>query len=344
MTAPYNLPEVSTSAPAPKRGGPQAIASLFGDSDPSRAALVEAGLTLASHRGPGALLASFGAGKQAFAEAQQRAREEQAMQVRQQVQDILLQSGEDPESLLSTARLALAHGDLEGAKAILDIAKAQAAMATQRRTQVVGDARSGYKLIDLDTGALIADITGPTGTDPETFDQTMKMQTEYRQTIGAQGFDTDPLFIKQLRDLTPLALQENSEAQEGFLRALFRLQSPDLRRVSDDAVFAQADQKGLVNGKLRDDITRLSKGYLPKDVISAWLPSANAIIRGRMSLFDEQRARFSVQAEEFGLNPRTVAFDYFRTVRNTVPGVDPSTVNDFEEALDKARQTLRRNK
>lgn len=310
-------------------------------------ALVRAGVTLAGHRGPGALLAALEAGQQGYRgtmEArraeEEMARIEEARRARESIQSLLLESAQDPGSLLAAARQAAALGDIDSAKLVLDLAKAEAALKAERRTQVVGSEKVGFKLIDLATGETLADVFGPLddgGRDISALLQdTLRLQSEYRNTIAAQGFDTDPLFIKQLRDVTPLALAGNSEAQEAFFRALLRIQNPDMRRVSDDAVFAQAEQTGLLTGRLAEDISRLLKGTLPSSVIQNWLGTVNEIIRGRINLFDQQRRRFADQAAEFGLNPRRVAFDYFAAVRAaSVPGADPDVVGTFESELTK---------
>ncbi len=329
------------TAPMPQKG-PSFLGQVFGgptpqSGDPQAAhraeqqALIEAGLTLASHRGPGSLLASLGAGQKAYAQASQAAAYEAKMQrqaqTQQMLQDSLLESANDPESLVTLARQVLAYGDDDGAKTILDMAKVQASLKAQKRTQVVGDSKSGYKLIDLDTGDVIADITQPLANDGRTLDEalaaTMSLQKNFQTVISGQGFDADAVLVKQLRSATPGALKGSGEAQEAFFRALLRIQNPGLRRVSDDEVFAQADQLGLTTGKIGQALDEILNGNYDPSVISAWIPTVNQIIKDRIKIFDGHLRQFRDQAGQFGINPSAI-YDYFAEERyGSIPGVQP---------------------
>lgn len=338
------------TAPARPSRGPGFLDQVFGGGTPQsgdpatsgraqNAALVSAGLTLASHRGPGALMASLGAGQRAYGDASAAAAQEADMQrqeqTRQLLQETLLESANDPESLITLARTVMSYGDTDGARAILEMAKVQASTKLGLRTQVMGDSKTGYKLINLDTGEVIKDYSPTEGagfsrTPDEALDATMKLVTQYRQVVASQGMDIEPVFVKQLRSVTPLALQGDSQAQEAFFRALLRIQNPGLRRVSDDEVFAQADQQGLVNGKLAQALQQLAEGSLPASVIQNWLPTANQIIKDRIRLYDGQRHQYRSQAIEFGLNPNSI-YDYFAEERFTnVPGVTPGSAETME--------------
>jgi hypothetical protein len=278
----------------------------------------------------------------------QEAQAVRQQQVQQIIQQTLLQSANDPNALLATARRVLAAGDLEGAKAVLEMAKVEAAEKNGRKTQVVGDAKTGYKLIDMETGAPIATIFAPgagQGRSPtELLEDTKKLSDEYRLTLQTQGFGDDPTYVRQLRDVTPAALAGTSEAQEAFFRALLRIQNPGIRRVSDDQVFAQAQQQGLLNGKLGVDLEQVAHGKLPGSVIQQWLPVVNSIIKGRMKGYDSLRNHFRSQALAVGLDPDAVAYDYFAWVRDTsVPGVDPDVAHRLNRTIEEEIQKRRAN-
>lgn len=345
------------TAPTAPQKGPSFLGQVFGGNTPQsgnseaayraeQQALISAGLTLASHRGPGSLLASLGAGQKAYGEASQAAAYEAQMQRQEQtrklLQETMMESANDPQSLISLARRVLAYGDDDGAKTILDMAKTWASLKAQRRTQVVGDAKTGYKLIDLDNGDEIADLFGPLGpegrTPDEALDATVKLQSNYQKVVASQGMDMEPVFVKQLRSVTRLALDGDSQAQEAFFRALLRIQNPGLRRVNDDDVFAQADQQGLVNGKLAQALQELAEGTLPGSVISNWLPTANQIIKDRIKLYDGHRNQFRTQAKEFGLNPDSI-YDYFAEERyGNVPGVSRESGKTLDRIFDREPQ------
>lgn len=368
MTAP-TLPDISVTGyrkPAAPQRGPALLDRIFGGGVPTpqnpydshRAgsdALVSAGLTLASHRGPGGLLAALEAGKKSYGESVAGARlaEQERIQqeTRQLYQEALLNSANDPDSLLSLSRQVMALGDTEGAKAILDMAKLEASFKENKRTQVVQNPKTGEaQLIDLDTGAKLATIFSPIqGEDPgEYAGRVNQVLSQYRQALQPTGYDgEDQKYIQQLEDALPLASRADnpsSEAQETFFRALFRLQNPGLRRVSDDAVFAQADQLGLLNGKIAEDIQNLTQGNLPAEAIERWMPTVRSIIQGRIKQFDDLRNHYrSLARDQFQVNP-DVIYDYFAPYRaGSMPGVSRETMDRFDKEIEnqKAKRKVR---
>lgn len=339
---------------APMQKGPGFLSQVFGGPTPQsgdpqathraeQQALIKSGLTLASHRGPGALLASIGAGQKAYAETAQAAAMEAEIQRREQtrqlLQESMLEEANDPQSLISLARKVLSYGDDDGAKAILEMAKVQASLKANLRTQLMQGKNGNWQLINLDTGDIIRDYQNETPdferTPDEELDASVKLQTNFQNVVKSQQFEEQAVYVQQLRSTTPSALEGNSEAQEGFFRALFRIMNPNLGRVPDEEVFAQANQEGLMTGRIASALQQISEGKYPGSAISGWLPTVNEVIASRISLFDGHREHFRNEALNFKLNP-DIIYDYFRNERiSSIPGLSRESADKLDKHFKK---------
>lgn len=330
----------------PQRPGPEGLsAALFGGQGLATNPLFAAGVTLMdTPRGPGALTAALQAGMQAQQYREQQEAAAQDAELQEHLRQRLLATGDDPRSLLSAAREAMAYGQVDKAKALLDLAKGYEALQAGVETMVVGSEKLGFKLIDKRTGRLIADLYAPVKPEDEAF--TIKEAADlrniavddWRTDAMAQNFDALASSIKVIRDNRVQALAGVKEAQEQILAAAFRIKHPQMARGATDDVIADMGARGDLPGQFQSAWARLAKDQLLPGEIEDWVKVAEQTIRGQIDLHDAARntvlrrqdPRIGLQADHL--------LDYFYAERVSIPGVTPERAQGLNKIMEGGKR------
>lgn len=312
-----------------------------------REALIRAGITLATHRGPGAAKAALEAGRQGYADAAQSALQEQALAWRQQLTEELLQSGNDPNSLLSAARKAAAVGDTETAKALLEMAKAHHEI--NRPTdgvegKFIEDEQSGeWKLVNPFDGSVIAEGRFER---PAPGQEQLSLSERLNATTALMGafrnatdeFEKDAQFVDQYQQLAVRAMSPDATSAEqmAFLMAAARIINPRVARTQAGAVETLRETRGFLTGTLKSNFERVLQGKeAHPDVIREWVNTIQPIVQGRIATFDGIKNFYDNQARGWGL-PFPVTIDYYRGQRDANP-----IVGAEHDKVGRALQSLR---
>jgi hypothetical protein len=307
--------------------------------------LLLAGLTAMEHRGRGLAKATLGAFEEGYADVERRVMAQRAAEHEEEIQQAMMAAGDDPKSLVATARLAAALGQVDAAKAILDMAKATyefSKPAEAAKGQVVGDAKSGYFMVNPYDGSVIADWRsvneGTPALDPlDALEATNKILTSYRGFT--EPFADDAIFIDEFRKVAPSAIAaKDPQAQIVFFRALLKVLVPQLRGIPADQVISLADDDGLI-GSIKEQAVRAMTGVASDaEGIRRWNDYAEQIIQSRIKLYDVYRQPFVEMAKDVGVRPEVAAFDYFRNHRGRSPvqQTESDAVRDRVERLRKA--------
>jgi hypothetical protein len=343
MTAPYAPQQPQ---PQQQRPGPDGLAaSLFGKSGLATNPLFAAGITLMDQPGgPGGLTAALQAGMQAQQMREQAIAEEEHAALQERIRERLLASKDDPRSLLAAAREMIAYGDVDGAKSLLDLAKAYSAMQEGVETMVVGSEKLGFKLIDKRTGRLIADLYAPVAPEDESFtikeiaDLKNTAVDDWRTDATTQNFDVLASSMQVIRDNTTAALAGDKEAQEQLLAAAFRIKNPQMARGATDEVIAGMGEKGSLPGQFQSAWERLVKDRLLPGEVNDWIRVAEATVRGQIQLHDAARdVVVRRQDPRIGLTHENL-LDYFRFERIKLPGVSPERATGLDRIMQKGKR------
>jgi hypothetical protein len=160
-----------------------------------------------------------------------------------------------------------------------------------------------------------------------------KIIDNYKADATSQKFEAQAVLIRQLRNVTRLALEEDGPAQETLLRAYVRIQNPDLRAPDGGDVMDEAMKQGILNGRLAAVWERISTGHAPASMIAEILPNINQAIKGRVGLANRLRSHTRDELRRFGLWP-DAAYDYFAEENANIPGVskeDAVIINQVRE-------------